>query len=163
MKPKPEHDPERPSSSRRWSWRIRSIGQLMNVIALIGLALSVVPLRSQAPARGGFLKLKGVRGRQVTLPGSIGRLPAEVRPARDRFVIIAPAEIDPGMVVPADPDLDAQMVFNPETGRRGTTPGDQTPRSRPVEPEAIPEPAPGEPTPRLWTLPPAVVPEAQPR
>ena len=162
MKPKPEHDPERPSSSRRWSWRIRSIGQLMIVIALIGLALSVVPLRTQAPAPG-VLKFRGVRGRRAMLPGSIGRLPAEVRQARDRFVIVAPAAIDPGMVVQADPDLDAAMVFNPETGRRGTLPGDQAPRSRPVEPEAIPEPAPGEPTPRLWTLPPAVVPEAQPR
>jgi hypothetical protein len=151
MRPKPEHDPELPSGSRRWSWRIRSIGQLMIVIALIGLALSAVPLRTRPPARG-VLKFKGMRGRPATLPGSIGRLPAEVRQARDRFVIVAPAEIDPGMVVWADPDLDAEMVFNPETGRRGTSPGDPAPRDRPVEP-----------APRLWTLPPSAVPEAQPR
>src|SRR5262249_21433625 len=116
-----------------------------------------------APARGVFIKSKGGRGRQATLPGSIQRLRAEVRQARDPFVIIAPAEIDPGMVVRADPDLDAAMVFNPETGRRGTPLGDQARRSRRADRESIPGPAPGEPTLRLGTLPPAVVPEAQPR
>jgi hypothetical protein len=45
----------------------------------------------------------------------------------DRFVILAPAELDPGMVVQAPPDRDAAMVFNPETGRRGPEPIAPTP------------------------------------
>ena len=48
--------------------------------------------------------------------GPARSLPSRVVQPRDRFVINAPAEIDPGMVIRARPDLDAEMVFNPDTG-----------------------------------------------
>jgi hypothetical protein len=162
MKPKPELDLEIPSRLRRWYWRIRSIGQLMIVIALSGLVLSVVPPILRGPVRGS-LNIKNVRGRKAVIPGPIGRLPADIRPSRDPFVIIASAEIDPGMVVRADPDLDAEMVFNPETGRRGLSRSAPASTGGLVAPQAIPEPAPVAPPPRVWELRPPVVPQAQPR
>ena len=151
MKPKSESDPELPSNLRRWYWRIRSIGQLMIVIALSGLVLSIVPPRTRGAVRGS-LNIKTVRGQPAVIPGPIGRLQAGARPSRDRFVIVAPAEIDPEMVVRADPDLDAEMVFNPETGRRGSPGAAPAPGGGPVEP-----------TLRLWELRPPVVRQAQPR
>jgi hypothetical protein len=143
MKLTPEFDPELPSKARRWSWPIRSIGHLMIVIALSGLVLSVVPLKSRRPAPPAFRRTR-VPGNRTVVQGSVPGLPQPQRPELDRFVIIAPAEIDPEMVVRADPDLDAEMVFNPDSGRRGQAPGDR---------------APG-----VWTLPsPPAVPQAQPR
>jgi hypothetical protein len=143
MKLTPELDPELPWKSRRRSWPIRSIGQLMIVIALSGLVLSVVPLRSRRPAPTAF-RITRLPGNRTVVQGPVpGRWQQKSSP-RDPFVIIAAAEIDSGMVVQADPNLDAAMVFNPEAGRSGSTPQNL---------------APG-----VWTLPqPPAVPQARSR
>ncbi len=44
MKPKVQFDPEFARKARRWYWPIRSIGQLMIVVALSGLMLWIVPM-----------------------------------------------------------------------------------------------------------------------
>ncbi|HZW29158.1 MAG TPA: hypothetical protein VFF52_00520 [Isosphaeraceae bacterium] len=161
MKPKSDYDPELPSNVRPWYWRIRAIGQLVVVIVLSGLLFSAIPSRGQGPVRSA-LRFQKVPGQQAVIPGPIGRLRTPVRPPRDRFVIVAPAAIDPKMVVRADPDLDAEMVFNPETGRRGSSGSAPARAGVPVAPPAVPHPAPAEPPPQTWTPPPSVVPQPQP-
>ena len=92
MKPKPKFELELPSRARRWYWPIRSIGQLMIAVALNGLVLSVVPELSRRLVQGS-LNIKKGPGRKAVVPGPIGRLQAEIRPSRDPFVIMAPAEV----------------------------------------------------------------------
>src|SRR5262245_40329764 len=119
MKPKLDFDPEFRANSRRWYWPIRSIGQLMIVIALGGVVLSVVPVGSRQQARPSRPLRRFVpnatllQGPVLSPQGQAGE-----RQPPDRFVVIAPAEIDPGMVVWARPDLDAGMVFDPYARRR---------------------------------------------
>jgi hypothetical protein len=187
MKLTPEFEPEFPSSWRRGPWRIRSIGQLMIVIALSGLVLAALPLKSRRPATPPF-RVTRVPWKPALIQRPVPGLPERQAPPRDRsptprgsfpslpvpglqekkssprdpFVIVASAEIDPGMVVRADPDLDAEMVFNPETGRRGSSGSAPAPGGGLGEPREIPEPAPIQP-PRVWELRPPVAPQAQPR
>jgi hypothetical protein len=151
MKREPVFVPKCSAAPRRWSWRIRSIGQLMIVIAVIGLVLAALPRKSRPPAPLA-LRLTPVPGKLAFSQVPVPDVSAQPRTPRDPFVRIAPAEIDPGMVVRADPDLDAAMVFNPDAGRPESWPADRVPGVAPVEP-----------TLRLWTLPPPVVPQAQPR
>ena len=87
----------------------------MIVIALSGLVLSVVPLRSRRPAPPAF-RLTRVPGNLTFVQGPVPGLQEEKGYPSHPFVIVAPAEIDPGMVVQADPALDAAMVFNPDAG-----------------------------------------------
>ena len=97
MKPKTEFDPMF-ATSRRRHWPIRVIGLSVIVAALSGLALRagpipprrpVSPLPPIGPMPGGYRVVQGPRA--IVQPGW-------VQP-RDRFVFIAPAKIDPMMVV----------------------------------------------------------------
>ena len=115
MKPKVQFDPEFGKNARRWYWPIRSIGQLMIVVALSGLMLGGMSMRSRRPVRN---SLKPFRGPMNRVQGPAGQFPAGVAQPRDRFVIVARPEIDPGMVIQARPDLDAAMVIHPGTGGR---------------------------------------------
>ncbi len=72
--------------------------------------------------------------------GAVRSLPARAAQPNDRFVIVAPCELDAAMVVRAPTDLDAEMVFNPETGRRGLAPGGPVPFVVPMVPGRAPFP-----------------------
>jgi hypothetical protein len=150
MKPKPNFDPDFPMTSRRRYWPIRSIGQLMIVVALSGLVLSVVSMKSQRPSPSvNVRKRLPMTSRLVQVPSRNLQARDVVQPPPDRFVIVARAEIDPAMVVQARPDIDPGMVFNPYTRRRGSAPSDpmpgvslwelgQTPRPLPVPEQLSP-------------------------
>jgi hypothetical protein len=103
MKPKTEFDPMFQADGRRRRGLIRSIGALMVVLTLSGLAVlaAAPPPRARGP----------VTARQVLT----------VQP-HDQFMIVAPPELDAAMVVRARADLDAEMVVNPEMQRRGSAP-----------------------------------------
>jgi hypothetical protein len=160
MRPKPDFDPEFPAHSRRWYWPIRSIGQLMIVIALSGLVLSVVPLRSR-PAPPVRTRPRFSRN-PIVIQGPVWGLQARGEQPRDRFVVIAPREIDPGMVVYARPDLDEGMVFSPYANRP-VAPAARIPGLGPALPSERPGPTPDQFSPsRLAPQPPAV-PEAEAR
>ncbi len=65
-----------------------------------------------------------IRTPACPIPGR-PRLP--IRPTvaslpRDPFVIVAPAWIDPKMVVPAREEIDPQMVHHPDARLRGSAP-----------------------------------------
>jgi hypothetical protein len=126
MKPKFDLDLEVPASIRRWHWPIRSIGQLMIVVALSGMVFAVLPLKSRRPGPPA-LKMVPAPGTSTVIQGPIGTVHGLRRDPSDRFVFIAPEEIDPGMVIQARPDLDEGMVFTPY----GRDPATHTvPRSR---------------------------------
>jgi hypothetical protein len=114
--------------------RTASIGALMVVVVLSALAMGV------APPLGGRTR---VRGPVATVP-----VPA-VQP-RDRFVIVAPADLDPAMVVQARADLDVPMVFDPETRRQGSVPMGLAPAAGPWVQQRLPAPAPGGPRSGRW-------------
>ena len=142
MKPKTTFDPMFHAERRR-PLPIRSIGPLMIVLTLSGLALRAGPIPRRRPGRGPC----GSRRCPGRDPGSGGRRQPQARsplPPQDRFVIVAPAEIDPAMVVPTRADLDEEMVFNPDTGRRGSAPADPDPANA----EPLPDPAPNPARPR---------------
>lgn len=148
MKPDPDFDPKcRVKTWRRGYWPIRSIGSLMIVIALSGLMLRALPIPPRRP-RPPAWKVAPRLAVPIVVQGPVRTPRARVAQPPDRFVIVAPAEIDPEMVVRAREDIDPEMVFNPETGRRGATPISPAPAVNPYFPGPIPIPAPGEPRPR---------------
>jgi hypothetical protein len=130
MKPKVDLDPMLQADVRRRRRPVRSIGALMVVVALSGLALGIV---------------RTPRGRIGVRAPVAPRVALKVQP-RDRFVIVAPAEIDPGMVVRAREDIDPGMVFNPDTRRRGSAANGPAPVI--VTPAPAPVPAPDHAWPR---------------
>ena len=108
MKRKPGFDDELRVKGQRWSWPVRSIGRLMIMVAVLGAALSVmVGMRKQK---------KNVRYFPARVQQRIQAPQVNARAAlpRDPFVVVAAAEIDAAMVVPA-PAGDEAMVFNPYT------------------------------------------------
>jgi hypothetical protein len=147
MKPKADFDPMYGANWRRGYWPIRSIGSLMIVVALSGLMLRawLIPPRRPGPAARGAAAMLAV---PVVVQGSVQAPRAGVGRPPDRFVIVAPSEIDPEMVVRARDDIDPEMVFNPETGRRGLTPLGQAPAGIWSLPGPASVPAPGDPRPR---------------
>lgn len=155
MKPKRDFDPKFPTNRRHPYRPLRWIGGLLIVASLGGLALRAGPIpkrRSASPP----LQIVPIPGGYVALQGPapnprVGR----VQP-RDRFIVVAPAELDAAMVIRAPENLDATMVFNPETGRRGSAPGGPAPAINPTGPDpaqgAVPyelRPAPSSPHPRV--------------
>ena len=130
MKPKTDFDPMFQVNRRRRYRPILVIGPIVTAVVLSGLVLRAGPIPSRQP---------GPNSRKVALmplvqrqgPGIVQNLPVRGTQPRDRFVIVAPAELDAAMVVRARADLDAAMVFNPETGRRGLVPGGPAPLRRP--------------------------------
>ena len=119
MRLKPESEPEFEFQRklRRWYWPIRSIGQLMVVVALSGLAMAVLPDRSRPMSLAPGIRPPAVRAVQVIPPVQTPRVP-------DRFVREAPGGIDDAMIVTARPGIDDAMIVNPSRLR-----------GRPVTPE----------------------------
>jgi hypothetical protein len=147
MKHKADFDPMYGVNWRRGYWPIRSIGSLMIVVALSGLMLRawlIPPGRPGAAAR----RAAPMRSVPVVVQGPVQTPRTGVGPPPDRFVIVAPAEIDPEMVVRARDDIDPEMVFNPDTRRRGSTAIGQAPAVIWSLPGPVPVPAPGDPRPR---------------
>jgi hypothetical protein len=110
MKSKIQFDPELGKNARRWYWPIRSIGQLMIVVALSGLTLWAVPRRS-GDSVSGPLNLRRIPAGMPTIRGPLRSPRAEVGQPNDRFVIVARPDLDAGMVIQARPDIDAGMVI----------------------------------------------------
>jgi hypothetical protein len=125
MKPKTNFDPLFHTDLRR-RWPIRSIGALTIVLSLSGLALRAgpIPMRRQVSPP---LRVAPVPGGQLRVQGNAANPQARSMQPLDRFVIVAPSELDAAMVVRARDDIDPEMVFNPETRRRGLAPNGPAP------------------------------------
>lgn len=126
MKSKTEFDPDFQADARRGPRPVRWIVATAIVLALGAEALRAGPIVQRRP------------GPWPPVQGRI-RIPQMGTPPRDPFVIVAPAEIDPEMVVRAREDIDPEMVFNPETRRRGSAPGGRAP----IIVAPVPAPVPG--------------------
>jgi len=121
MRCKSDPEFEFPSKLCRWYWPIRSIGQLMIVVALSGLAMAVLPDRPRPMSLAPGIRPTAVRAVQVLPPVQAPRVP-------DRFVREAPGGIDDAMIVTARPGIDDAMIVNPSRLR-----------GRPVTPEPAPD------------------------
>jgi hypothetical protein len=136
MKPKPCIDPDFHANSRRWYWPVRSIGQLMIVVALSAVALALMAGRAprQVPRKRVFPRFS----RNATVfqrPGQGPQARVLVERPRDPFVMVAPAGIDREMIVPAPAEIDEAMVFHPKTGDQP-----QVLTAPPLNPVVVPEP-----------------------
>jgi hypothetical protein len=119
----------------RWYWPIRSIGQLMVVVALSGLAMAVLPERPRTRSLPPGLRPPVVRAVQVIPPVQTPRV-------SDRFVREAPAGIDDAMIVTARQGIDDAMIVGP--GRL---------RGWPVTPEPAQDESGSAKTIPLWRIP----------
>jgi hypothetical protein len=137
MKPRPGFDDELPLKLRPTHWPARSIGQLMIAVAASGLVLAVLAGMGKHKSNVRYLRLRAQRPVQGPQVKALGAQP------RDPFMVMAAAEIDPTMVVPAPVGIDEGMVFNPEVG--GRQPGLAAPPGYlPVPPAGQqPHPVPG--------------------
>jgi hypothetical protein len=133
MKPKPDFDLDWPASSSCRHWPVRSIWQLMAVVAASGLFLAVtvplarqplasiiywdpgLPPASSAPPRLVFYPAPALEQDSLVIacPAEAPQPPVIQAQPRDRTVVIAPESIDPGMVVRAPAWIDPKMVFTP--------------------------------------------------
>ncbi len=109
MKPKLDFDPMLRTNRQPWYRPLRWIGAVLIVAALGALTLRAGPIPKRRPVSP---VLQGAPSTQ-----------SRVLPPRDPFVIVAPAELDAAMVIRPRDDLDARMVINPSTRRRGSAPG----------------------------------------
>jgi hypothetical protein len=124
MRTKRESELEFQPKLRRWYWSIRSIGQLMVVVALSGLAMAVLPDRHRPMPLAPGTRPGAVRAVQV-----VPRVQVPRARAVDPFLHEARPGIDDAMIVTARPGIDDAMIVGP--GRmRGAL--------------AIPQPAPDE-------------------
>jgi hypothetical protein len=109
MKLKPGFDDELQPKKQPWFRSIRSIGQLMLVVAVGGLTVAVVAgIANQKRSR------RYLRGPVVQRPVQVPQVKALVARKRDSFVVIAAADIDAKMVMPAPAEIDEAMVINPD-------------------------------------------------
>ncbi len=162
MKSKPDIDLDRPASSPHRLWPIRSIWQLMAVVAVIGMFLAVtVPLARQplssiaswdpslSPASASPMQLAAYQAfadaRQPLVTGCLVEAPETPTIADqplDRTVIVAPDSIDPKMVVRAPEWIDPTMVFTPNGAEVQADPGalpDLAPRVPGIAPGTGPQ------------------------
>jgi hypothetical protein len=135
LRSKSDPEFEFPSKLCRWYWPIRSIGQLMVVVALSGLAMAVLPERPGTRSLPPGLRPPAVRAVQVIPPAQTPRVP-------DRFVREAPAGIDDAMIVTARQGVDDAMIVNPARLR-----------GRPVTPDLAPEQSESAKAIPLWRIP----------
>lgn len=141
MRPKPQVDPEFmscPKSRGRLSLP-RSLGRLMILIALLGLALGVYSER--------------VRPGPAPFPARlVAFLPPRTPPTRaltrlqDPSVLVARQGIDDAMIHTARRGIDDAMIVNP--GRMARVPIFIVPRSGGNQPPLSPTPTPRTPQPR---------------
>ena len=115
------------------------IGALTIVAALGGMALRAGPIPTRREATWSVRSAPMSAG-ATAFQGAARNLPGAVTPSRDRFVIVAPAYLDPKMVVRAREDLDVEMVVNPETWRRASPITDPAPAVVPYSPTPVPAP-----------------------
>ena len=137
MKPKPDFDPMFQAEPARWYWPIRSIGQLMIVVALSGLALCgrADPARRPDVAACGLARCPAVdRGSRARRPVQRRRRDAAARSVRDRR---SPRRSTPTWSCRPARDLDEAMVFNPGTRAEARRRRDPAPGRRPPVP-AVP-------------------------
>ncbi len=120
MRPKPDPDPELMSGlkKRQWNPFPRSIGRLMTVVALSGLALAAYSGRTRPTI------INPVTRQVFAQPSPTRPSPMlpRVQPAqpRDPAVIVAPAGIDEAMIVTARGGIDEAMIINPSRLQRQT-------------------------------------------
>lgn len=128
MRPKPAADPEllpRPKSRPRLR-SFRSLGRLMTLVALSGLALAAYSERWRPQPAG-----VGVRNLMLR-PRTAGTLQqAPVPPSVDPSIIVAPPGIDEAMIVTAREGIDEAMIVNPGRLRPGPS---ATQPTRPILP-----------------------------
>lgn len=127
MKPRPCFDPMFPADQRRWCCPLLWVAAAIVATAVSGLPSLAGPTPRQrrvaplvpvaAPIPGGWIAAQG--------GGAIPQV--EIAQPRDRFVIAAPAEIDPSMVLRARDDIDPKMVFNPDARQPVSTPNGRAP------------------------------------
>ena len=115
MESKPGFDDEFQPKGQRRLWLVRSIGWMMSVMVVGGIALSVTA-GTEKYEKGPRRAL--LRARQAV---PVPRVGVPLAQARDPFVVVAAAEIDAEMVVVAPAGIDDAMVFNPD--RHGQQPG----------------------------------------
>jgi len=155
MKSKPRFDADFDANSRRWYWSAHSIGRLAIVMVFFGLTAAAMAARATRQVSSSRAHPRISRNATVVQrPGQGPQARAFVVQPREPFVILAPAGIDPEMVVPAPAEIDEAMVFHPETGgqpRVLATP--QVPRVVPgprLKPSPVPDrSSPTERAPRL--------------
>jgi hypothetical protein len=135
MRPKNESELDFQPKLRRWYWPIRSIGQLMVVVALSGLAMAVLPDRHRPMPLALGIRPAAVRAVQVIPRGQIPR-------AADPFVREARPGIDDAMIVTARPGIDDAMIISPGRLRRA-----------PVIPQPAPDASESAKAVPLWRIP----------
>lgn len=127
MKPQVKVEPMFAGEKRRGIRPMVMLGILAIVLASGVLALQAQAIDEQDGRQPPLVPIPVPRDRDArrsprSLPPGAIRPPLAGR-TRDRFMVEALAEVDPKMVVKAPSDLDAAMVFDRETGRRGQAPG----------------------------------------
>jgi len=150
MKSKHDFDPYLPEPSGRRLWPIRSIRQLMVVVAPSGVILAVgvtmarQPLSSMMRRALGYPTASAVPPRLAMVQARGRVVPPRVflpQPP-DPLVIVAPESIDAGMVVRAPDWIDPKMVFIPSGGDWQAEQGGwpvPAPRVKGVAPRVAPE------------------------
>jgi hypothetical protein len=94
---------------------VRSIGQLLMMVAVCGAVVSLISVYAETGKQKRNTRLFAIRApRSVQIPQAQAPAP---RPP-DPFVVTATAEIDAKIVVPAPAIIDEAMVFNPYTRDR---------------------------------------------
>jgi hypothetical protein len=144
MKTKKDFDPMFHAERRRGSRRIGRIGALTIVAAMSGMGLRAGPI---PPRRVGpsSVRIAPMPTGSRAFQGPARSPEGGVMPSRDPFMIVAPADLDPRMVVRAREDLDVEMVVNPETWRRGSMVTEPAPAVVRYSPRPVPAPAPVDP------------------
>jgi hypothetical protein len=120
MRPKREPELEFQPKLRRWYWPIRSIGQLMVVVALSGLAMAVLPDRHRPMRLAPGIRPAAVRSVQV-----IPRV--QVPRSADPFIREARRGIDDAMIATARRGIDDGMIVSPGRLRGATISPPQAP------------------------------------
>ena len=140
-KPEPLPDGSFEVGSKRkgpW-WAPRTLGRLMTVIALSGLAMAGYAHRTRRPATAPLYRVR-------FLPPGVSQGIPVPRPM-DPSILVAPPGIDDAMIVTARSGIDDAMIIHP--GRWAGTPAPATPvlplPGNPSDPQA---PGPWRPQPR---------------
>jgi hypothetical protein len=131
MKPKLDFDPMFRTNRRPWYRPLRWIGAVLIVATLGALTLRAGPIPKRRPVSP-VLQGAAIPGRSFVAQGAVPNTQVRVVTPHDPFVIVAPAELDAAMVIRPRDDLDARMVINPSTRRRGSAPGSMPEGYRPV-------------------------------
>lgn len=149
MKPPLKLEPMFAGDERPRIRPIVALGALAIVLASGALALQAQSIDEQDGHQPPLVPVPAPRDRDARrferrlAPQTI-RPPVAARP-RDRFEVVARADLDPRMVKRAPPQLDTAMVIDPETSRRsrrapsGTRPGPASSRNVRV-PTSLPDP-----------------------